>query len=509
MKKNFRIIPRLDVKGSKLVKGIKFEGLRVIGDPYLYCLEYYKQFADEILFIDPVASLYNRNNLTDIVNQTTKNIFIPITVGGGIKNIEDAKKIFEFGADRVSINTGLVQNPKLLDSLVKVYGSQAILAYLEVTYYQNKFFLLTDNAREKSDLDVKEWIDYLCKNGAGELLISFVDTEGTANGIDTDLVNRLSENITRPFLVHGGVGNISHIKNISEKTNADGVCISSLIHYAELFNNQQDQSSNTISSKYNTVGNTDFISNDNRNNEIKNNYDLQRLKDIKLKFNSKIYSCRRYETSQKINKIKFKNNKISILHCENANLTSLINFFKRNFNFDVNLTKKIDKNCDLMILPGNGNFCHNMNHIKKNNNFTELINRFKNNLPTIGICAGMQIFYESSIENKYEEGLKLLKGNFVKFKEQLNYKVPNIGWREVYPSDENCKFDFKDKSFYYMHSYYPENFDKNKVIAFSEYSNIKVPAIVKDKNFVGFQFHPEKSSYDGYLVFEHFVKQIL
>jgi len=190
-------------------------------------------------------------------------------------------------------------------------------------------------------------------------------------------------------------------------------------------------------------------------------------------------------------------------------LSSLINFFVQNFDFEVSLTKKLNENCDLMILPGNGNFCHNMNHIKKNHNFNDISKRYHQELPIIGICAGMQIFYESSEENNYEEGLKLLKGNFVKFSQEKNYKVPNIGWRELHASKDDCKFDFENKSFYYMHSFYPINYDENKVIAFSNYSNIKVPAIVKDKNFVGFQFHPEKSSYDGYQVFEHFVKQIL
>ncbi len=228
---NIRVIPRLDIKGPNLIKGINLEGLRIIGDPNIFALKYYKHGADEIIFMDTVASLYGRNNLTEVLKKTAKDIFIPITVGGGIRNKNDAERILKNGADKIAINTAAVKKPKLITELASQFGSQSIVLSIEAKKNHDHWEVYTHNGREKTGIDVLEWIKNAIDLGVGEILITSVDNEGTRNGLDLDLIKSASKICTVPIIISGGLGKLDHLDNLFSTTRVDGVAVASMLHY--------------------------------------------------------------------------------------------------------------------------------------------------------------------------------------------------------------------------------------------------------------------------------------
>jgi cyclase len=225
-----RIIARLDVKGPDLVKGVHLEGLRIIGNPYEFAKKYEEQGADEIIYIDTVASLYGRNNLVEIVRNTTKNIFIPITVGGGIRTIDDIRALLNAGADKVAINTAAIRNPLFIKKTVEHFGSQCIVVSIEAKQKEGYWEPYIENGREKTGKDVVSWIKKAIKLGAGEILLTSIDMEGTKNGFDLELIEAAQRICTVPLVVCGGAGNLEHIREAFRK-NIDGVAIASVLHY--------------------------------------------------------------------------------------------------------------------------------------------------------------------------------------------------------------------------------------------------------------------------------------
>jgi len=194
MKENIRIIPRLDIKGPNLVKGIHLEGLRVLGKPEQFARSYYEQGADELLYMDVVASLYGRNSLLNIIEDTAKNIFIPLTVGGGIRSLEDIQKILRAGADKVSINTAAIRNPELIQSAANKFGSSTIVVAIEALLMPNgKYEAFTDNGREPTGVNVFEWALRAEKLGAGEIMVTSIDKEGTGKGFDVELIAKIGK----------------------------------------------------------------------------------------------------------------------------------------------------------------------------------------------------------------------------------------------------------------------------------------------------------------------------
>ena len=233
--KKIRIIPRLDVKHPHLIKGIHLEGLRVIGDPRLYAAKYYLAGADEIIYMDIVASLYGRNNLVETVRNTAADIFIPLTVGGGIRSIADAEVLLRAGADKVAVNTAAVANPELLDQLSRRFGSQAVVLSIEAKKRPGgNWEAYTDNGRERTGLDVIEWAVKAEQLGAGEILLTSVDREGTRNGFDTDLVFAISSKVNIPVIASGGFGGPAHFNDVVQHGNADAVAIAAAFHYGDV-----------------------------------------------------------------------------------------------------------------------------------------------------------------------------------------------------------------------------------------------------------------------------------
>ncbi|NBY13408.1 MAG: imidazole glycerol phosphate synthase subunit HisF [Betaproteobacteria bacterium] len=229
---NLRIIPRLDIKGPNLIKGVQLEGLRVMGDPQEFAIRYYEAGADELVYMDIVASLYGRNNLSDIIRRAADRVFIPITAGGGIRSVDDARHILRSGADKVAINTAAVARPDLITEVSRRFGSQAMVLSIEAKQVApGKWEAYTDNGRERTGLDVLEWICRGVDLGAGEILLTSVDREGTRKGFDIDLVRQVSAAVPVPVIASGGMGGIEHFIEAATAGCADAVSMADVLHY--------------------------------------------------------------------------------------------------------------------------------------------------------------------------------------------------------------------------------------------------------------------------------------
>ena len=248
-----RVIPRLDIKGPDLVKGIHLEGLRVLGQPERFARFYYEQGADELVYMDVVASLYQRNSLLDIVSRTAREIFIPLTVGGGLRSIEDIRGMLRAGADKVSLNTAAIQRPELIDEAAHEFGSSTIVVSIEAIKMPNgSYEAYTDNGRESTGIDAFEWAVRAAELGAGELLVTSIDREGTGKGYDLELTRRISESVSIPVVACGGAGQPSHVYDAVAEGKADAVCMASVLHYGFL---ESQGPSDEVSAQ----GNTEYL----------------------------------------------------------------------------------------------------------------------------------------------------------------------------------------------------------------------------------------------------------
>jgi cyclase len=225
-----RVIARLDIKGPNLVKGVQFEGLRVMGDPAEHALRYYRDGADELLYIDIVASLYERNSLIDVVSRTATEIFVPLTVGGGVRKLEDITELLRAGADKVAINTAAVRRPELITEASRTFGAQCIVVSIEAKRRKGGGWeAFTDNGRERTGLDAVDWAERAVDLGAGELLVTSVDMDGTRRGFDLDLVASIGPRVGVPVIAGGGAGSVADVVSAAQ-AGADAIAVASLLH---------------------------------------------------------------------------------------------------------------------------------------------------------------------------------------------------------------------------------------------------------------------------------------
>jgi cyclase len=230
--KNIRLIARLDIKGPNLIKGIHLEGLRVMGAPNEFALRYYREGIDELIYMDCVASLYGRNHLGDIVSKAAQDIFVPMTVGGGIRTLDDAMQILRAGADKVAVNTAAVTDPKLITDIARRFGSQCMVLSIEAKQVsQDRWEVYTNNGREKTGLDVVEWVKRGVAMGAGEILLTSVDREGTRKGFDIALVKAVSAEVAVPVIASGGMGKPEDLLAVVNEDGADAVAMADILHY--------------------------------------------------------------------------------------------------------------------------------------------------------------------------------------------------------------------------------------------------------------------------------------
>ena len=210
------------------------EGWRKIGDPVTFAQHYYDGGADELLLMDVVASLYGRNSLHELTSNICKNIFVPITVGGGISSVEDAYSMFEVGADKIAINTAAVRTPKLIEDLAKTFGAQAVVLSVEVGKIHGKYEVLTENGRNPTGMDPFDWIKTAVERGAGEILLYNVINDGTNRGLDTALIQQACDIVNAPVIAGGGFGLKEHLVEFVENTQATGLVIANALHNSSI-----------------------------------------------------------------------------------------------------------------------------------------------------------------------------------------------------------------------------------------------------------------------------------
>ena len=228
-----RIIPCLDVKNGRVVKGINFLDLKDAGDPVEQAKIYSDGGADEICFLDITASNENRNIIYDVVEKTSKKCFVPLTVGGGIKSVEDITKLLNYGADKVSINTAAVQNPEIVLDSSKKFGSQCIVVAIDAKKNDNEWQIFTHGGRNNTVIDAIEFAKKMEGSGAGELLVTSMDRDGTQVGYDIELMSKISSMVNIPVIASGGVGNLDHLVDGIKLGNASAVLAASIFHYGK------------------------------------------------------------------------------------------------------------------------------------------------------------------------------------------------------------------------------------------------------------------------------------
>jgi len=229
---NVRLIARLDIKGPNLIKGVHLEGLRVMGDPQEFARRYYEQGADELIYMDIVASLYGRSMLTEIVRRAAHDVFVPMTVGGGVRNVDDVRDLLRAGADKVAINTAAVRRPDLITEVARRFGSQCMVLSIEAKQQApGKWEVYTDCGRERSGIDAIEWARSGVQLGAGEILVTSIDREGTRKGFDVELTRGIASAVSVPVIASGGYGEPQHLLDVIRDGAADAVAFADALHY--------------------------------------------------------------------------------------------------------------------------------------------------------------------------------------------------------------------------------------------------------------------------------------
>jgi len=270
-----RVIARIEIKGPNVIKGIAFEGLRIIGDPVDLCIKYAESGADELLLLDTVASLYGRNNLLEVVSKVAAQIGIPLTVGGGISGLATAREALESGADKVCLNTAAVKNPDLITILANEFGSQCVVVAVDYKQWPDSRFLgatsgvtvsgrrvldnnptaemienfqvYSEHGRQQTGLDAATWAEDAARLGAGEILVTSIDHDGRMRGFHTPLSKYLTNKLTIPVILCGGASNIIDLSAVFEEHLADAVALASSLHYERI--NWNDINTLSIPSK--------------------------------------------------------------------------------------------------------------------------------------------------------------------------------------------------------------------------------------------------------------------
>jgi cyclase len=278
-----RIIPKLDIKGPNLVKGIHLEGLRVLGKPEHFARHYYETGADELLYMDAVASLYGRNSLLEIVARTAREIFIPLCVGGGLRSVDDIRAVLRAGADKVSLNTAAIRRPELVRDASRRFGSSTIVVSIEaIRQPDGRYLCYTDCGREETGVDAFAWAMQAAELGAGELLVTSVDREGTGKGFDLELTRRIATSVPIPVIACGGAGCVEHVTEVVRHGQADAVCLASLLHYDHVASADRRQG------EFASEGNIEFL----RRGQSFSNVRAAALPDVKRHLAHQDIDCR-------------------------------------------------------------------------------------------------------------------------------------------------------------------------------------------------------------------------
>ena len=229
-----RIITCLDIKDGRTVKGVNFENIKDAGDPVELAIEYAKQGADELVFLDITATNEKRKTLSELVTRIAKHINIPFTVGGGISSVEDVSVLLNAGADKISVNTSAVINPQLIKELANQFGSQCVVLAIDTKFEDNNWFVYLNGGRIKTELKTLDWAKQAVGLGAGEILLTSMNNDGTKNGFAIDITKQISKAVNVPIIASGGAGTMEHFKDVFQKGKADAALAASVFHYKEI-----------------------------------------------------------------------------------------------------------------------------------------------------------------------------------------------------------------------------------------------------------------------------------
>lgn len=229
--RNFRLIARLDVKMKNLIKGIQMEGWRKVGDPAAFAKDYAAAGADELLFTDVVASLYERNSLHNIVRRVASETFIPMTIGGGVRTLSDVRELLACGADKVALNTAATHNPALISDISCTFGSQACVIAIETVFHEGDWLVMTDNGRNHTGRKALDWAREATDRGAGEIVLTAIHMEGLGRGMDIDLIGQVCDMVSVPVVAGGGLGTTDHLSELIDQTSASGVAVAQALHW--------------------------------------------------------------------------------------------------------------------------------------------------------------------------------------------------------------------------------------------------------------------------------------
>lgn len=229
-----RIIPCLDVRNGRVVKGVNFEGIQDVASPVEMARFYNESGADELVFYDITASVEGRALFTDILKEVAKEIFIPLTVGGGINSLEDFDRVLKCGADKVSVNSGAIRNPNLIKEAAQKYGDQCVVLSMDVKRVDGQFRVFSKGGREDTGMDALEWAEFGVKNGAGEIVVNSIDTDGVKGGFDIEMLEAIASRVNVPIIASGGAGNMEHFLELFQHPQIDAGLAASIFHFKEV-----------------------------------------------------------------------------------------------------------------------------------------------------------------------------------------------------------------------------------------------------------------------------------
>lgn len=480
-----RIVGRLDIKGPNVVKGIKMEGLRVIGAPTKVAKTYYDQGADEILYIDLVASLYERNGATSFLEQCVQEgVHIPICVGGGIRTLDDISLCLRAGADKVAINTAAIKNPTFITEASKRFGCQCIVGSIECIRTEtvlgdlNKGALWEpyyDCGRERSYKDAIAWAKELQTLGCGELLVTSIDRDGTRTGLDIELCKSIVTSVTIPVICSGGIGSSEDILDLEAGCIASGVASASLFLYT-------DETAMSVKQRLNDTG--VFV----RNNFV----------------------------PKTIPSNKSKKDCVLVIDYGLGNLYSIVRAVE-SLGYETKIITTGDQlvGSSIAILPGVGAFPDGMQGLVSRGFDIALKKYIEGNGKLLSICLGAQMLLSVGNEFAKTNGLDIVTGSVDKL-EGPKMKIPNVGWNQIQFSQSgketlNSIFDGieHNSQLYFNHSYYFNvgSLSNKNVLAVCNYSNFRFCAAFSNShgNVFGVQFHPEKSGAVGMRILQNYL----
>ena len=513
---NIRLIPRLDIKGPNLVKGVHLEGLRVLGKPEDFAYKYYMSGADELIYMDLVASLYGRSNLKEIVSRTASNIFIPLTVGGGVRSVDDIRELLRAGADKVAINTALFEKPELITEGAKTFGSQCIVLSVEAKKMPDgTYTCLHTNARENSGREVVDWVREAVDRGVGEILLTSEDNEGTGGGYDLELLRMVNEAVDVPVIASGGAGSLIHLVEGAQAIGTGAVSAASIFHY-----NRLDELKDTA--QFKSEGNTSFIEQSRTKTiaYLKGKINCQSVPEAKEALLKAGNTCRMDLPTENI-RCESNQANIVIVDYGIGNLFNLGRAIQCLTGQEAIITsdKEIIGKAEKVILPGVGAFGDGMQNLRERDLIDTLRQRGTDNKPLLGICLGMQLLLSTSHEFGEHEGLGLIPGSVVHMfagQDNSEVPVPHIGWAQLTPPSNSqqwteTEFQYikERSSAYFVHTYVAQPDEDKDILSVTQYGPIQFVSAVRRGNICGCQFHPELSGPNGLVILKAFHRKTI